>query len=144
MGTYTGLRCKVIVKENYRQLIDYITNVGDWSDIIGIPFVEEFAKLNRSVFIPHGVLEYMPDSWEESTDFSNDFNNESGLWVFQCSLKNYDNEIEQFFKLVLENIVDRIIHLETFHEEDMYSKRWDFIEGKICCVDHQFINYKEE
>jgi hypothetical protein len=153
MGMYTGLRCKCIVKEEFRPMIkslmkDEVAGLLSWkivADAYGYDFVKQYADYSRSSFIPFGSLAYMPDSWEADnkvTDgFERQFDEKTGYWAFQCSLKNYDDTIEAFFEMVLNNIAEKIIHLETYYEEDVYSERWDFVNGKIQCVDHQFIKY---
>jgi hypothetical protein len=114
MGSYTGIRCKVIIKSEYRNELGILHSElnYEWSES-NIDFIREFGnKFNRSVFIPCGALCYMPDEWEyvpvdengkpdwekaKATDgFDKKFDYKTGIWTFQCSLKNYNNEIEFF------------------------------------------------
>jgi hypothetical protein len=151
MGMYTGLRCKCIVKEEFRPLIAKMMKENlDWKDIAeGYGFIDEFSKGFRADFIPYGSLCYMPDEWEDENrkakdGFNRQFNEETGYWAFQCSLKNYESDIEKFFDLILNNIAERIIHLEKYYEEWIYSEKYDFVNGKIECVNPNFIKYQED
>ena len=68
MGMYTGLRCKVVVKPEFREMINYMMeNRLDWAEIheeYPYAFIEKFSKGFRADFIPYGSLSYMPDEWE--------------------------------------------------------------------------------
>ncbi|MCL1696320.1 hypothetical protein [Lysinibacillus sp. BPa_S21] len=65
MGMYTGLRVKVTVKEEYREMIDDINNGASWSEYTEqFPFLSKYAQQSRAGFIPRGSLCYMPDCWE--------------------------------------------------------------------------------
>jgi len=155
MGEYTGVRCKVIVKEEYRPMIaELMTRYLDWEDFVDeFPFLEEYANLSRASFIPFGSLCYMPSSWETDPDspsqstatdgFDSRFYEHTGLWTFQCSLKNYQDEIEIFFDQVLSKIAASVIHLEKYYEHWKFSKQYDLVEGKITLVNDEFIQYEE-
>jgi hypothetical protein len=145
MGMYTGLRVKVIVKEEYRQMIKEINEGAKWSDFsTQYPFLLDYAKQSRAEFIPRGSLSYMPNHWEtgefpnhKATDgFERNIDMRSGLWTFQCSLKNYEGEIEQFLSEVLPHIISEAKHIEYRYEEDDESTMYEFSEGKIT-VCHQ-------
>ena len=102
----------------------------------------------------------MPESWEIHNDkyekysfewfnntkaadgFERTYNKETGYWTFQCSLKNYESEIENWFEL-LPLFVEKIDHLEYFYEEDEYSSKYDLVDGEIVCVDNKFIEYND-
>ena len=56
---------------------------------------------------------------------------DTGYWTFQCSLKNYEGEIEQFFSDVLVNIISDSEHIEYFYEEWDESKYYEFVDGTI-------------
>lgn len=140
MGMYTGLRVKVIVKDEYREMINAINNGANWSDFSEqYSFLANYAKQGRAEFIPCGVLCYMPKEWEigkypntTATDgFETSIDMQSGLWTFQCSLKNYNDEIEQFFAEVLPNIINKSIHIEYRYEEMDESEMYEFENGKI-------------
>lgn len=152
MGMYTGLRCKVIVKPEYRDEMDYLHNVVyyDWSES-NLDFMREYGKVPRATFIPYGDLCYMPDSWEDkitetlsvATDgFNLKFDPATGLWTFQCSLINSCDTIEHFFELVLRRIAEKVIHLEYYYEEWEKSKFYDLVDGKIVESSREGIKYK--
>jgi len=159
MGMYTGLRCKVYVKEPYRPYIKALMNrEKTWQDIAqDLKFIAPFAELERADMIPFGALAYMPDEWEDvplmidgtrdwknakATDgFERQFDEKTGYWAFQCSLKNYDDEIEAFFDHVLSHIVDWVEHLEKYYEEWIYSMQYDLVDGFIRLINSKFMKY---
>ncbi|WP_340032549.1 hypothetical protein NSQ20_11840 [Paenibacillus sp. FSL K6-1122] len=148
MGMYTGLRCKVIVKPEFRQEFEFLNNEVqyEWTES-NIDFLKEYGEYSRATFIPRGGLSYMPDCWEDvpknengdrdwrnasPTDgFNREFNKETGLWTFQCSLKNYESTIEYFLDNVLSIVVETIIHLEYYYEEWDKSIMFELIDGQI-------------
>ncbi|USL89334.1 hypothetical protein vBBceHLY2_00058 [Bacillus phage vB_BceH_LY2] len=135
MGMYTGLRMKVYVKEEYREMIGDISNhEKDWDEFIHeFPFISLFAEYDRSSFIPGGSLCYMPESWCTRDDenlvdvvhdgFETSFSEDTGYWTFACSLKNYESEIEVFLSRVASVIVDstKEQYIETLYEESRYG-----------------------
>lgn len=161
MGMYTGVRMKVFVKPEFRELIQSINRGAEWSDFIDeYPFLNHYASFGRAGFIPRGTLCYMPDSWEDipkdakgkpdyfkakATDgFERKIDINSGLWTFQCSLKNYEREIECFFAEVLPNIIESAEHIETFYEENSVSTMYDFVDNKIIVsTDKEGIRYND-
>lgn len=140
MGMYTGLRVKVTVKEEYREMIDDINDGASWSDYTKqFSFLADYAKQGRAEFIPRGSLSYMPDCWEvgdfpnsyPSDGFNRSINLETGYWTFQCSLKNYESEIEQFLEEILPFIISSSEHIEYLYEEDYEGTLYELKEGKI-------------
>lgn len=137
----TGLRIKVIVKEEFREMIDKINKEEAYfSDYVKqFPFLERFAKTRRSSLIPTGTSEYMPTGWltgeypnEQATDgFERNIDMNTGLWIFQCCLKSYDNEIDIFLTDVLANIIVSAVHIECQHEEDSESVMYSYTNGEI-------------
>lgn len=153
MGMYTGLRFKGYVKEEYRQMIQEINGDGEWSEFIKqFPFLKDYASQDRAEFIPRGALSYMPDSWEagifpnqiDTDGFERNIHLETGYWTFQCSLKNYNEEIEQFFSEVLPKIIDSAVHIEYFYEEWDRSIFYELKDGGIIESDQQGILYGYE
>jgi hypothetical protein len=131
MGMYTGLRCKVVIKPEYRDEIKRMDELDyEWSES-NIDFLKEYSTYSRATFIPCGALSYMPDEWEESTDFNRNFDFETGVWTFQCSLKNYDNTIEHFLHFILTKLISEIIHLEKYYETSDYGILYELQEGNI-------------
>ena len=150
MGMYTGLRVKAFVKEEFREMIDEINNGSDWNDYAEqYPFLKDYGQLSRAEFIPRGALAYMPDSWEEGvfpnltdTDgFDRKIDMNTGYWTFQCSLKNYGSEIEQFFDEILPHIIESAEHIEYYYEEWSRSKFFDFVDGKVSESSNEGIKY---
>lgn len=136
MGMYTGLRIKVYVKEEYRSMIQAINEGEDWRTFVNrFTFLYDYAYLGRSEFIPRGSLAYMPLSWGDdrnATDgFDRNINMENGYWTFQCSLKNYGEEIETFFDEVLPHIISHSDHIEYFYEEWDRSDYYEFKDGIV-------------
>lgn len=150
MGMYTGLRVKVYVKEEYREMIEEINNGAKWSEFAEqFPFSASYSEQSRAESIPRGSLSYMPDEWEEG-DFPNGVptdgfdryvDMETGYWTFQCSLKNYEGEIEQFLKEVLPNIIEKSEHIEVHYEEWDFGVLYKYKNGKIVETE-QRVNYE--
>ncbi|MGG1338484.1 hypothetical protein ABE196_18850 [Bacillus subtilis] len=146
MGMYTGLRIKVTVKEEYRSMINQINKGATWSEFVEqFPFLSNYAALNRAGSIPNGILCYMPSSWETgeypngiATDgFDTKIDMNTGYWSFQCSLKNYEREIEKFFDEVLVNIISNSEHIEYLYEEWDESNYYNFVNGSIKSISDQ-------
>lgn len=130
MGMYTGLRCKVKIKEEYMDALKELENIDyEWSEHSMKEF-RDFGELPRASFIPCGGLSYMPYCWkklrdnatdkydtEDVDEFKRELNKESRIWTFQCSLKNYDDEIEYFIENIIPMIAEDVLHLEEFYEE---------------------------
>lgn len=156
MGMYTGIRFKGIVKPEFRRNFKEIALEGAWEESRIHIFKSFGINVGRSSFIPCGSLSYMPDAWGQVISFDDGFENyktsgdtdgfdrtydeETGRWTFQCSLKNYENEIESFFELIPE-FIESIEHLEYFYEEWKYSEKYDLVNGKVTLVEPKFINY---
>lgn len=152
MGMYTGLRFKGIVKEKFRKDFALIALNGNWNE----SSVEEFLRFSdnaRASFIPCGTLAYMPDEWEQepynkygdgvATDgFVRTWDENTGYWSFQCSLKNYENTIEEFIEL-LPYFIESVEHCEVFYEEWRWSKKYELIDGKMKLTDYKFIEYNK-
>jgi len=156
MGMYTGIRFKGYVKKDFRDSFEQIALEGDWENSNNSTF-RDFGKISRSKFIPCGCLSYMPDEWEvydeslkgtnkyyssakDADGFERTWNKETGYWTFQCSLKNYESEIEEWFKIV-PYFIEKIEHLEYFYEEWEYSDQYNLIDGEIKLVNEEFIKY---
>lgn len=152
MGMYTGLRFKGIVKEEFRSEFENIALSGDWIESNNYVF-RQFGNNSRAVFIPCGALSYMPDEWEEApydkfrngvpTDgFDRTYNKETGRWTFQCSLKNYNDTIEEFMEIV-PYFIEEVEHAEVFYEEWQYSIKLELVDGKMKVTNDKFIEYNK-
>ncbi|OME54046.1 hypothetical protein BSK59_15810 [Paenibacillus odorifer] len=135
----------MIIKPEYRKEMEYLNSNDvqyEWSKS-HIDFMKEYGDYNRATFIPRGGLSYMPDEWEDVSEFNRKFIKETGLWTFQCSLKNYELTIQHFFENVLNKITQEVIHLEYYYESWENSIFLDLIEGKIVRTEKKGIKYKE-
>lgn len=135
MGMYTGLRFKVVIKPEYREILNTILNEDDfleWGYYENTPFTKEWMNYSRSCFIPWGAICYMPDDWEDHS-ISN-FDIKTGIWEVRCSLKNYERTIEYFLENVLSKIIMSSDLIERRYEEDEESTFYSFNkdEEKIC------------
>ena len=101
---------------------------GEW-DKSTDPVFKKFGEIFRASFIPCGMLSYMP--WRDNDpEFKRAWDASTGRWVFQCSLKNYENEIEQWFE-ILPYFIEKIDHLEYLYEEDDASTMYGLVDGKV-------------
>lgn len=113
MGMYTGLRGKVILKEDVAKLFKQYGNCeGSWkyvSEYYPSAKLEVFADDQRQWAIPWGASCYMPDDWGDFTELKG---NELS---FACSVKNYTGTISKF----LDALPDIAIswELEELYEE---------------------------
>lgn len=166
MGHYTGIRFKGYVKETFRETFEPIALDGEWHLSEDKTF-SKFGELTKSQFIPCGGLAYMPKQWEETArygdgdkiiDYVDEYDNEiiyvqiptdgfdktydkeTGYWTFQCSLKNYDYEIQKWFQ-ILPYFIERIEHLEYYDEGSQYGEAYDLVDGKIQLVNDEFVKY---
>jgi hypothetical protein len=159
MGMYTGLRFKAVVKPEFIQMIEKMMEERlDWEELFNLypqrQFLKEFSKYPRSRFIPYGSLSYMPRSWETNesdwklrtpTDgFETEYNKLLRVWSFQCSLKNYESEIEAFLNLIVPNIIETSLHIEYYYEEWARSKFYEIVDGKVKESDREGILYGYE
>ena len=124
MGMYTGLRCKLKIKKEYRDEIHHIiSNNKDWSEC-SIPILKAYSLISRSSFIPYGSLSYM--DWDPKDEKFCRIDKDTGIFAFQCSLKNYEGTIEAFIYNVVPEICEEIYLLEEHYEEDFNSKVFFF------------------
>lgn len=139
MGMYTGLRFKAVIKEKYCEPIkDMIENQLSWEDIVNkypeFSFAKKYSEYNRADFIPYGSLAYMPDEWESEKgklEFERRFDETTRMLIFQCSLKNYEYTIEKFLKEIVTVIVEDVVHIEYYYEEDKYGYLYTLKDGKV-------------
>lgn len=153
MGMYTGLRFKAVIKEEYRPVIKKMMDDQlNWEELIKVfpwfTIAEALSTSFRGTSIPYGGLAYMPDSWEvlredhekyeyswdkrmDHPEFERKFDEETGIWQFQCSLKNYESDIELFLNTVAPAIVQEVIHIESHYEESSYGYLYILQDGKL-------------
>jgi hypothetical protein len=128
MDMHTSLRCKVIIKDEFRKEFEMLNaNNFDWS-LSTIEFIKKFSDFPRNKFIPNGVFSSRPNHWMQApydkfgvgvptNGFERNFDVETGLWSFQCSLKDNDSTIDEFIAKILTKVAEEIIHLELFHPD---------------------------
>ena len=137
MGDYTGLRFKGYVKPEYREDFESIAMEGEWQLskhqlFRNFSYQAEF----RASFIPCGVSCYMPTQWNEPCEFDRCYEADTGQWVFQCSLKNYNEEIEKFMNMI-PAFIETLEHLEVRYEEWQKSKFYELANGQLREVNHE-------
>ena len=127
MGMYTGLRCKVKLKDKFIPMIETMITNHSWANL-GYDFTDKFNKDSRAIFIPFGALEYMP--WnEDDPEWENRV--ENGIWTFQCSLKDYEDTIRNFFDTILSNIAESSYYIEKLYEEWDISTIYEISDDKV-------------
>ncbi|AOZ61809.1 hypothetical protein BJ4_186 [Bacillus phage BJ4] len=133
MGNYTGLRAKIVVKEEYEELAEFISCGGDWDEIVNIyPFVEQLANKNRGEQVPHWSVSYMPDEWGDYN--VNNFNNETREWEMIFSIKNYDGEVQCFMNTILAKIAEKVVYMYEHYEEWDIEKQYTVENGVLTFV----------
>ena len=123
MGMYTGLRAKVLVREEYSKAIEELHendhDVFGWRNISSsFPNLKEWKEYSRHRFIPFASPYYLPDDWTLIGKKNSYYDKESRIWEFSCSLKNYEEEIDFFVKKILLLVVDRVFYCQSLYEED--------------------------
>lgn len=152
MGDYTGLRFKGIVKEQFREVFGDIALSGKWQESSDAVF-RQFGDIPRASFIPCGALAYMPDSWGKApynecgygnaTDgFERGYDKQTGRWTFQSSLKNCDDTIQEFFKIV-PYFMESVEIAEVYYEYNTWSKLFVLIGDKMEVSMDRYIQYEE-
>lgn len=122
MEMYTGLRVKVIIKEEYgKYLEELVDNKYDYK-MSSLDLFRNYSKLSRSFLIPNSSAKIDFDKWKDVCNPS--YDRERREWEFVCALKNDEQIIQYFFKNILSVIVEEIIYLETWYEEDLESEKY--------------------
>lgn len=144
MGVDTCLRFKGFVKSQFKSNFSFIALNGEWANAED-EIIRHFGSLKRSCLIPTGSLSYMPSEWEDNghatEGFERRYEEDTGFWSFQCSLKNYDNTIEEFFKIV-PYFIYSVDHAEVYNEEWTHSVLYEMKDGLMTKVNSKFIQYK--
>jgi len=114
MGYYTDLHCKAIIKPEYRDTIKKIVfEYASWKDF----FDHDFVELPRADLIPFGE-----NKLKQSEIFD-------GINLhIECSIKNYDDEIEYFFEM-LQCISDEVSEYKSFDEDN-----FEYLERGTDCI----------
>lgn len=117
MGTYTKIYCTCQVKKEYeKELINMCVNNKEWEDS-KLDLFKEFGKDERAG--------YIKIRWRMNQFGETRFN-------FNGELKNYDDTIENFINVVLNEIVQTLHLCYTLHEnsntEIIYEMKEKIIE----------------
>jgi len=123
MANSTNIRFKGYVKPKFRKDFSLIALTGDWKDS-NVEAFKKFGELfSRASMIPCGIG-YDSD-WEriggDSISFENSYNEETGHYIFQCSLIYYDDTVGAFMELV-PYFIEKIEHFECF--DDSFESSW--------------------
>jgi hypothetical protein len=140
MGNYTGLRFKGVIKKEFRKDFEPIAMEGAWDVAIKDSKFLDFSCDFRASFIPCGALCYMPGSWETDDVIERTYDQNTGLWTFQCSLKNYGETIENFLEMV-PYFIESVEYCEVLYEEWSHSARYELVKGKMIITDEFFKKY---
>jgi len=149
VSDYTGLRCKVTIKDEFVPIIEEMAEYGaSWEEeTLNYPqysFFHQFIKNNYNAnFIPNGVMMAVPLEWEETSykdGFNLNFDDNTKLWSFQCNFVDR-GVLKDFFNLILPNIVEQVKHLEVIHETSTKSSFYELVEGQIVLSQKQGLNY---
>ncbi|MEL7338892.1 MAG: hypothetical protein AAGM67_00295, partial [Bacteroidota bacterium] len=89
-------------------------------------FFQDWMKKDRRDFIPFGYNQ----TWEKSKHWDRPFDVETGLLVFQCSLKNYQKEIETFH-IVAKSLCSEVSWYEVDGENHTSPTFFDFTSGYV-------------
>lgn len=121
---YTGLEVKCTPKLEMVDLLNQLHETGCWSKIKNPPsFVAEWAKIHRAGFIPFGAqCVWKGDGFSKFT---------SDCWHFDCSLKNYEGEIENFLKNVLPYLIESLELCRTQYEAIEEVTHYKLLDGNI-------------
>jgi hypothetical protein len=122
VGDYTRIHAELVLKPEYVKVIELLHHYKRWGSVIALynePFLCEWASVFRSDFIPFGA----PSEWKL----------EGAVWTFECELKNYCSEIDDFLRLIVTNIVEEIVqfHTNPWYTDDEYHYEYQFEDGKI-------------
>lgn len=124
MGMYTGLRFKADLKPIVADAMRLAKEGDDfWISMSRIiPISSDWLNTPRCNFIPFGVVNSMPDDWEEPETYYPSEN----IWGVCCSLKNYEGEIQLFLREILPYLISEPCRVEYRYEEWDQS-RFDLI-----------------
>ncbi|MEE6185290.1 hypothetical protein V2147_27265 [Bacillus pretiosus] len=146
---YTAFRGKVIIKDEYKELVELIST-GNWEEAaLKFPFVKEYIKVNQSKDIPFTkeqidealaeddflYMRWHVDNWEEENDY---YTNLKGYeWSFIDNLKNYRvkehnvTPISLFMNVILKEEAAHIIKLEVWYGESDGPEEYIFINNEF-------------
>lgn len=125
MGTYTSLRCEVVLKEEFVPVIRRLMDLHNWEEVAQLfpeyAFLKTWCEKWRCNFIPFGAMSY-DRGWSEDTSWELQLSGK--YWKFQCSLKDYTEEIKTFVENVLPFLAETAHQVYSLCEEDVEVKDW--------------------
>ncbi|MBF7150632.1 hypothetical protein [Bacillus toyonensis] len=132
---YTAFRGKVIIKDEYKGLVESI-NTGSWEEAtLKLLIVKEYTKVYQSKDIPFTkkqinealaeddflYMRWQPGNWEEENDYYTNLKGNERAFI--TNSKNYrDTEhnvapITSFMNVILKEVATHIIKLEVWYGE---------------------------
>lgn len=160
MGMYTCLKFTGQLKKEFYDFVKenltdetfdkYSEDFEVWHEFVKtFGFGEVFAKKHRADFIPFGCASYNADKMgreghDEDLRFSNvvsgidtdkkyPLDDWADTWVFQCDLKNYEDEIETFIADIAVKICDKFV-AEMWYEEFAFPTVYIFKDDKLAIM----------
>lgn len=138
MAMYTGIRFIGYVKEEFREDFNGIALDGNWKESKHKIF-RIFGNLPWAALIPSKIIIDMPDEWEETNDFDRTYDEMTGRWTFQCSMR--DSSRFLIFFSFLPEFIESIEYLEEYYENWDYSRKYELIDDEVVCINREFIEY---
>lgn len=132
MADYTGLRCKIHLKEEFIPVIERVLEEESWGRT-GNQVLDVFNTMARSRHIPFVSVNFTPKEWDIGSEgafggYTEARTVENGVWSFWCSLNN-DLEIEYFRDVIIPMLSDNAPHIEMLFEHDKVSRMWKYTNG---------------
>jgi hypothetical protein len=108
----------------------------------GVDYGYDFADAGSTVEGESATeLKAVFGAWGKTTSFT--YDDETGKWVFQCSLKNYGNTIEEFLDLV-PYFMESVEHCEVLYETWGWSSGYELIDDEMIETNPEFICYCDQ
>lgn len=119
MGMYTGLVFEAKIREEYQWILEELFSGHNWEEI-NHPLAQKWGAKMRSGHIPFGGSAYL-DDWSADKLYeisgTQQSTYEDGILYCQCSLKNYDQEIEFFLEQILPHLIEEQVTAYYKYEE---------------------------
>jgi hypothetical protein len=80
---------------------------------------------------------------EDDEEFSRSYDAATGAWVFQCSLKDYNDTIAMFLEMV-PYFMESVEFCEVLYETWAWSTSYELVDGEMMIeATDKFIQYAE-
>jgi hypothetical protein len=123
------------VKPEYRAAIQKLhddrntpSDESAWEELLWLhpdcKAIRTWAEQSRCDFIPFGGLAYMPEDFSKTGESYSEYDPQTGVWEFVCSLKNYSNEIKVFHDTIVAELIESIEYSQHLYEEYPNDKPW--------------------